>query len=223
MKNISVQIYYDDCYEHDYIFNAMDDLGIEIHHNSGYFLGDNSFCGDSVDYLLGLLDFTEKQIEILEKKFDSIYCNDCLEYLLNRLESKAILPVYVYEHSGSAISTSPFSCRWDSGQIGFIYVANKAKFKRAYNIKKMDNKEALRVMDSFIREIDEIWKGNVYMFDITNTDTDESICSCGGFIGDDNEIVIKDMLENVSIDGICDCDADELKKLFVEAFDNIEY
>jgi hypothetical protein len=33
-----------------------------------------------------------------------------------------VLPVYMYDHSGTALSTTPFSCRWDSGQVGYIYV-----------------------------------------------------------------------------------------------------
>jgi len=33
----------------------------------------------------------------------------------------AMLPLYLYQHGGQTISTSPFSCQWDSGQIGWIY------------------------------------------------------------------------------------------------------
>ena len=33
----------------------------------------------------------------------------------------SILPLFLLDHSGLTISTSPFSCPWDSGQIGFIY------------------------------------------------------------------------------------------------------
>ena len=32
-----------------------------------------------------------------------------------------VLPVYMLNHSGITISTNPFSCPWDSGQVGFIY------------------------------------------------------------------------------------------------------
>ena len=32
------------------------------------------------------------------------------------------LPVYMYDHSGLTISTKPFSCPWDSGQLGIIYI-----------------------------------------------------------------------------------------------------
>jgi hypothetical protein len=33
------------------------------------------------------------------------------------------MPVYLYDHSGITVSTEPFSCPWDSGQIGWIYVS----------------------------------------------------------------------------------------------------
>ena len=35
------------------------------------------------------------------------------------------MPVYAYVHSGATISTSPFSCPWDSGQSGFVYVTRE--------------------------------------------------------------------------------------------------
>ena len=34
-----------------------------------------------------------------------------------------ILPVYLYDHSGLSMSTGSRSCRWDSGQVGYIYVS----------------------------------------------------------------------------------------------------
>ncbi len=32
-----------------------------------------------------------------------------------------VLPVYMYDHSGITISTTPFRSKWDSGKLGFIY------------------------------------------------------------------------------------------------------
>jgi hypothetical protein len=32
-----------------------------------------------------------------------------------------VLDLYLYDHSGITMSTGPFSCPWDSGQVGFIY------------------------------------------------------------------------------------------------------
>jgi hypothetical protein len=37
-------------------------------------------------------------------------------------EHYAILPLYLYDHSGISMSTGAFSCPWDSGQVGFAYM-----------------------------------------------------------------------------------------------------
>lgn len=42
-------------------------------------------------------------------------------------ETHVILPLYLYEHGGITIATTPFSCPWDSGQVGFIYAARGAE------------------------------------------------------------------------------------------------
>lgn len=48
---------------------------------------------------------------------------DPIEWLLEyeRENPDAVmLPVYMYEHGGVALSTGAFSCPWDSGQVGYI-------------------------------------------------------------------------------------------------------
>jgi len=40
---------------------------------------------------------------------------------LNGQEGVIYLPRFLYDHSGITMSTGPFSCPWDSGQVGFIY------------------------------------------------------------------------------------------------------
>ncbi len=47
--------------------------------------------------------------------------------LVHGLDKHVILPLYLYDHGGITMSTGPFSCRWDSGQVGWIY-AEKKKF-----------------------------------------------------------------------------------------------
>ena len=42
-----------------------------------------------------------------------------------------IRPVFLYDHSGLMIRTKSFSDRWDSGQVGFIFVT-KEKIKEVY-------------------------------------------------------------------------------------------
>lgn len=48
------------------------------------------------------------------------------DYLANRgLDPARVvsLPLYLYDHSGLAMSTTPFSCPWDSGCVGAILVS----------------------------------------------------------------------------------------------------
>ncbi len=33
------------------------------------------------------------------------------------------LPLYLYDHSGITMNTTGYTCRWDSGQVGMIYVS----------------------------------------------------------------------------------------------------
>lgn len=41
------------------------------------------------------------------------------------LKKHVIMPIYLYDHSGISISTAPFHCAWDSGQIGWIIVSKE--------------------------------------------------------------------------------------------------
>jgi hypothetical protein len=50
-----------------------------------------------------------------------------LQDILDDLGKYVILPLYLYDHGGITMSIGPFSCPWDSGQVGWIY-APKQKF-----------------------------------------------------------------------------------------------
>lgn len=41
----------------------------------------------------------------------------------------AVLPLYLMDHSGISMSTRAFSCPWDSGQVGFIWMSLEAAAK----------------------------------------------------------------------------------------------
>ena len=62
----------------------------------------------------------------LPDEYDAGIDFNCREDDEKRLDSNpdivAWLPVYAYDHSGIALSCTPFSCRWDSGQVGYIVV-----------------------------------------------------------------------------------------------------
>lgn len=83
------------------------------------------------------------------------------------------LPVYAYIHSGISLSTSPFSCPWDSGQSG-IAVAAKSEFK--------DEAEAHECIRSFINEFNQFMSGDVWGYTIEDEEGNH-LDSCWGFYG----------------------------------------
>jgi hypothetical protein len=91
------------------------------------------------------------------------------------------LPVYAYVHSGATISTSPFGCRWDSGQCGFVYCsASDAEDEWAGDSHFRAN--ALRVLQGEVETFDQYLRGDVYGYTITDKDGDV-VDSCWGFYG----------------------------------------
>jgi hypothetical protein len=64
------------------------------------------------------------------RRYDLGDSKDRKEYWPNPEDAKALaeredvvwLPLYMYDHSGITISTAPFSCPWDSGQLGIIFI-----------------------------------------------------------------------------------------------------
>src|SRR5690554_6771246 len=83
-----------------------DNLGVIAYKHSRYIVGDVEMS-DPIDYLLDLYGLSNRDVE---------YCNETLKELQGRAEEfgYVLLPVYMYDHSGITISTTPFSCRWDS-------------------------------------------------------------------------------------------------------------
>lgn len=115
--------------------------------------------------------------------------------LIKKHGAKVILPVYMYDHSGQTIATTPFSCPWDSGQLGFIFVTRDTLLKE-YGGKRVTPKiieTAERVLKNEIETLDQYVKGEVYGFK-TKIDGEDGD-SCWGFYGDNNNNGIFDHLD----------------------------
>jgi len=93
------------------------------------------------------------------------------------------LPLYMYEHGNITISTSPFSCRWDSGQIGFIYITKERV--EAEGIAK-----PYEALEAEIKEYDYYLRGDTYGARILDKEG-EVIDSQFGYLGD-RQIAIDD-------------------------------
>lgn len=124
-----------------------------------------------------------------------------------------VLPLYLYDHSGITIKTSPFSCPWDSGQVGIIYVS-PAKADEEWPLQEGETAEARReriltYMRNEVAEYDNYLTGNVYGYIVSTIDEDEDPDeevedgSCWGFSGDYEENALKEAKE--FIDGIHEC------------------
>lgn len=83
----------------------------------------------------------------------------------------AIKPLYMYDHSGITISTSPFSCRWDSGQIGWVFISEKQLNTMCGEDFKRGKKTLECIIESEVKNYDEYLTGNVYQYTIYEIET----------------------------------------------------
>ena len=116
-------------------------------------------------------DFTKEEIAELIESGNVIYYN-----------------LYLYDHSGITISTTPFSCKFDSGRLGYIYVT-KEKAKGWFEWKRITGKRLSQIKKQLLSEV-EIYnhyiQGEIYFYQVRSSDG-AAIDSCGGFYGFDHE------------------------------------
>lgn len=97
-------------------------------------------------------------------------------------EILAILPLYILSHGADSISTTPFSDRWDSGQIGWVVVTKGL----AETIGWIGDGYPKEKLEEFIRSDVETYNqymnGEVYYFAIKDP-SGEEISSVSGFYG----------------------------------------
>jgi hypothetical protein len=137
----------------------MDNLGTMVCFHSRYTLGD-------------------KDTGISKEELIKIANND--DYIS--------LPLYLYDHSGITMNTTGFSCGWDSGKVGYIFVS-KEDIRKEYsckNVTKSIREKVLNCLRSEVALYDDYLTGNVFCYDVKDKDG-ESIDSCYGFYGTDFE------------------------------------
>lgn len=104
-----------------------------------------------------------------------------LKALLDRVKGFVLLPLYLYDHSGITMSTSPFSCPWDSGQVGWIYSMPGATRKNFGSLSKGNIENATRVLDAEVDSYDHYLRGDCYGFRLYEDSAE--VDSCYGFLG----------------------------------------
>jgi hypothetical protein len=125
-----------------------------------------------------------------------------------------ILPLYLYDHSGITMKTHPFNDRWDSGQVGFIFVSEE-KIREEFSIDDNDVvtdevlESAKKILEGEVIIYDQYLTGDVYRlvkekFDKDKQQIDRDIV--GGYYGIESA---REELENF----LDDTDAGRLKKI----------
>jgi len=152
----------------------QDGSTLEIHN-------DEDATSPREDDNLGTMAFFHKRYKLGDKHgFDSP--EELREHLA---ETEALfLPVYMYDHSGISISTKPFSCPWDSGQLGIIFVTKEKVISEYGNFSDSAQLNALNVLQNEVSIYNEFLQGNCYGFKAFDAQGNE-VDSCWGFIGSD--------------------------------------
>jgi hypothetical protein len=150
-----------------------DNLGTMICFHRRYNLGDKH------EYKSGDYSGWNEQKKAIQKKHTCI-----------------ILPLYLYDHSGITISTKPFSCQWDSGQVGWI-VVSKEKVRNYYGVKYITwniRDRVKRALEAEVKTYDQYLTGDVYGYRISKItkcelghEHEEELDSCWGFYGSEAE------------------------------------
>lgn len=191
-----------------------DNLGTMVCWHNRYDLGDEQPKQNPAEYRIKLADDAESGFE--ERLHNTTECmsarisapwgtrqwREAMQEVDNYAEARTdevlerhyiMLPLYLYDHSGITMSTSSFSCQWDSGQVGFIYVPI-TKIKAEYGWKLLTAKRRKQIegyLRSEVETYDSYLTGDVHSFTVEVQDNEsgewEHEDSCSGFYGDDAE------------------------------------
>jgi len=150
-----------------------------------YYPGLTERIDKSTDKLWGMFPnctFSERQ-KIVWKEYDDAINKAWEKVCSNHL---VILPLYLYDHSGITMNTTGFTCRWDSGQVGYIYI-DKEKALKEYGGKifsRQLKKRLTSYLKSEVEVYDQYLTGDVYGFQLLDPEGEE-IDSSWGFFGSD--------------------------------------
>jgi len=118
------------------------------------------------------------EISLNQRDFDS--WDEMREHLFKKFDAVMVLPLYLMDHSGLQMQTEPFSCQWDSGQVGFIYVSRpEARAEVAGRFLTKNNMEKIKkILTDEVKAYSYYLSGEVYQYEIEN-----GWESCSGILG----------------------------------------
>lgn len=142
------------------------------------FLHDDSPSSPREDDNLGTLSCRQHRRYILG---DEQFSGSVEDFVAQLPKGSLVIPVYIYEHGSIGISTTPFSCSFDSAQLGVIW-ASPSKLREEYGRLTTANIErATSVLKGEVNSYAMFVNGETYGIRIQRdgVDTDE----CWGYLG----------------------------------------
>ena len=98
------------------------------------------------------------------------------------------LPLYLLDHSGLTMRTKPFQCKWDSGQVGFIFVT-KEEVRKEFGVKRVSPNLRAHIVWLLKKEVemyDHFLTGDIYGF-IIKDGSGNPVDACHGYYGYNHE------------------------------------
>lgn len=170
-----------------------DHLATMVCFHGRYNLGDDHGYSDPLTFLNSIIQ------ELMPDRDDYDTVGEA-EQALQYLPIFA-LPLYLYDHSGIKMSVEPFSCPWDSGRVGMIYVtASKAKSECPPKEGEPHHKWHERIvgyLKNEVKEYDAYLTGQVFHYEVLD-ENGESIDSCSGFYSVEDAVNMAK--ENLSVE-----------------------
>lgn len=167
---------------------------------------------------LGTIAYRHRRLQLGEIELpNDLNAEDCEQWLKDKHNALLIIPLYAYEHTGISLSISreyPYNCRWDSGQVGFIFVTEQALKNDNLDIKN-DYEKIITILKGEIETFNKFLNGEVYGFELIEYQKELIKCpncntehetghineihkdSCWGFYDDKGDYGLNQMLEQI--------------------------
>ena len=91
-----------------------------------------------------------------------------------------LLPLYMLDHSGVSLRTTPFNDPWDSAWVGYVVVTPESQ----RNMGTSDDR-LMDVVKSELYELEQRINGRVYFVEVTHPDGEYEVC--GGLYDQEKE------------------------------------
>ena len=160
-----------------------DNLCTMVCFRNRYKLGDKHNYDSCWDFLESLCK------QLLDMKYEDcedMSENELFEKLVNS-DKVIIKTIRLYDHSGITVSTSngyPYTDRWDSCCVGYIYVTKEKILKEIANANETNwSVIADEIMENEMEQYDQYLRGDVYWFRLTKKVMAQDLCPhCGEVI-----------------------------------------